>query len=51
MPERCPGDYSHLYSFFKHENVFYHVREGDLFGGLKSYYLAELFPQSDLASR
>jgi hypothetical protein len=33
MPERCPGDHPHLYSFFKHENVFNHVREGDLFGG------------------
>jgi hypothetical protein len=31
MPDRCPGDHPHLYSFFKHENVFYHVREGDLF--------------------
>jgi hypothetical protein len=31
MPERCPGDHPHLYFFFKYENEFYHVREGDLF--------------------
>ena len=33
MPERCPGDHPHLYSFFKHENKFYRVGEGDFFGG------------------
>jgi hypothetical protein len=37
MPERCPGDHPHLYSFFKHENEFYRVREGDLFGDLSFY--------------
>jgi hypothetical protein len=33
MPERCPVDHPHLYSFFKHENKFYRVGEGDLFEG------------------
>jgi hypothetical protein len=37
MPERYPGDHPHLYSFFKHENRFYHVREGDLFETLQGF--------------
>src|ERR1700737_5272460 len=51
MPERCSGDHPHLYSFFKHENGFYHVREGDLFGGPFFLYksnscMADAAPQS-----
>jgi hypothetical protein len=36
---------------FKRDNVFYHVREGELFGDLKSYYLPELFPHSPNRSK
>ena len=40
----CPGDHPHLYSFFKHENEFYRVREGDLSGGPSK----RLAPDADL---
>jgi len=42
MPERCPGDHPHLYSFFKHDNRFYRVREGDPFGDI---FAAEFLPE------
>jgi hypothetical protein len=28
MPERCPGDHPHLYSFFKHEISFIVLEKG-----------------------
>jgi hypothetical protein len=30
--------------FFEHDNVFYHVREGDLFGDLSFYYKGAVLP-------